>query len=85
MSNNKLNIYCVTSKIAPTLEKYLKLAGVGKKEFPKNYLSSNIKENIFYKEKAYSELTFHYWYWKNKLDLKQKDWNGFSQRRRHWI
>jgi hypothetical protein len=86
MSIDKLNIYCVTNRVVPKLEKLdLILAGVGEDEFPKNYFLSNIKENIFYKEKAYSELTFHYWYWKNKLDLNKKDWNGFSQRRRHWI
>jgi len=86
MNDNRLNIYCVTSKVTPTLEKLdFNLAGVGKNKFPKNYFLSNTKQNIFYKEKAYSELTFHYWYWKNKLDLNNKDWNGFSQRRRHWI
>ncbi len=86
MNNIKLNIYCVTNKIIPHLENLgLKLAGVGDYNFTSDYLLSNTKDNIFYKEKIYSELTFHYWYWKNILDLKDTSWNGFSQRRRHWI
>ena len=86
MTDKKLNIYCVTNKIIPYLESLeLKLAGVGESNFNKKYLLSNTKDNIFYKEKVYSELTFHYWYWKNILDLNDKSWNGFSQRRRHWI
>ena len=39
MNNSKLNIYCVTNKVTPTLEKFdFNLAGVGKIEFPKNYI-----------------------------------------------
>ena len=40
------------------------------------------KENIYNKEKHYSELAFHYWYWKNKLDINNENWIGFCQRRR---
>ena len=58
---------------------------VGKKIPPKNYITCNKDKNIFSKEKHYSELTFHYWYWKNKLDLNDKNWLGFCQKRRYWI
>ena len=86
MNLNKLNLYCVTNKITPYLEKTnLHLVGVGKTRFPKNYILSDSKDNIFIKEQYYSELTFHYWYWKNIMDLKDDNWHGFSQRRRHWI
>lgn len=86
MNLKKLNLYCVTNKIVPYLEKTnLNLAGVGKTKFPKKYIRSDTKDNIYYKEKYYSELTFHYWYWKNLMDLSDNNWHGFSQRRRHWI
>ena len=52
---------------------------------PKNYLRCNNKKNIYYKEKYYSELTFHYWYWKNLLNLKNTNWVGFCQKRRYWL
>ena len=51
-------------------------------------LSSNNLDNIFYKEEFYSELTFHYWFWKNKLkNFENKDnmWIGFCQKRRFWL
>ena len=82
----KLKIYCVTDKILKNLENTnLILAGVGKDNFPSNYLTCNTKDNIFVKEKHYSELTFHYWFWKNMLDKNEDIWIGFCQKRRFWI
>ncbi|MAE42423.1 hypothetical protein CMO93_01515, partial [Candidatus Woesearchaeota archaeon] len=49
------------------------------------YILSDTNDNIFSKEKYYSELTFHYWYWKNLLNLKSDEWVGFCQKRRFWI
>ena len=81
-----LKIYCVTNKVIPYLEdSKLLLAGVGKEKFNEKYIKSSIKQNIFYKEKHYSELTFHYWYWKNLLLSEQNQWVGFCQKRRFWI
>ena len=86
MTTNDLELYCVTNKPVPFIEDTnIFLAGVGKDKFSKNYILSNQGINIFDKEKYYSELTFHYWYWKNKLDLKSKKWIGFCQKRRYWI
>ncbi len=85
MSN--LNIYCVTDKDIPFLEKSnYKLAAVGKKKFSDKYLRCDNKDNIFHKEKNYSELTFHYWFWKNQLqNYNNHDWIGFCQKRRFWL
>ncbi len=81
-----MKIYCVTNKALPHLESsFLELAGVGLNNFPNTYLKSNKKINIFDKEKYYSELTFHYWYWKNLLDKEKNEWVGFCQKRRFWI
>ena len=81
-----IKIFCVTNKIVPTLDKTnLILAGVGQTKFPDNYLKCDGENNIFHKEKFYSELTFHYWYWKNMLANEDSDWVGFCQKRRFWI
>ena len=85
MSN--LEIYCVTDKEIPFLEESnYKLAAVGKGKFSDKYLKCNSKDNIFHKEQNYSELTFHYWFWKNQLQYKNnEDWIGFCQKRRFWL
>jgi len=81
-----LDIYCVTNKKLDFLEKTpFKLAAVGNENFSKDYIRCDSKDNIFYKEKYYSELTFHYWYWKNILPNEKQKWVGFCQKRRFWI
>ena len=82
----KLKIFCVTNKQVPALENSnFILSAVGDNDFGDNYIQSNIKDNIIYKEKYYSELTFHYWYWKNLLEEEDAEWIGFCQRRRLWL
>jgi len=81
-----MKIYCVTDKELNFIENsnYI-LAAVGKNIFNSKYLRCDYGDNIFYKEQYYSELTFHYWFWKNKLkDLSSEDWIGFCQKRRFW-
>ena len=63
-----------------------KLAAVGKKKFSDKYLRCDNMDNIFHKEENYSELTFHYWFWKNQLQhYNDHDWIGFCQKRRFWL
>ena len=83
----KLKIFCVTNKKLDYLENLdLNLVGVGKSKFNNKYLSCKKGKNIQHKEKNYSELTFHYWFWKNKLKKMDKNlWIGFCQKRRFWI
>tara|TARA_Y100001936_G_C16013589_1_gene635102 strand:+ start:224 stop:1030 length:807 start_codon:yes stop_codon:yes gene_type:complete len=84
--NNNLKIYCVTDKPLHRLENStLNLAGVGKSNFSDKYIKSDDKININLKEKYYSELTFHYWYWKNLLQTETSQWIGFCQKRRFWV
>ena len=82
-----LKIYCVTNKKLDFVSKSNYFFGwVGEEPAPKDYLSCNIQDNIFIKEKFYSELTFHYWYWKNILNSENDtDWIGFCQKRRFWV
>ena len=83
---SSLEIFCVTDKIIPNIEKTgYNIATPKNGSFPKNYLKSDVGENIIHKEKYYSELTFHYWYWKNMLDVNNNNWIGFCQKRRFWI
>ena len=84
MSNLKL--YCVTNKNLDFLEKLpINLVGVGQDHFPNKYIKCDSADNIYFKEKYYSELTFHYWYWKNLLNSETKEWVGFCQKRRFWM
>ena len=47
----KLQIYCVTNKLVPNLEKTsYNLACVGKGVFPDNYIRSDLGDNIFLKK-----------------------------------
>ncbi len=83
---NRMDIYCVTNKRVKFLENFsYKLSWVGDQSAPKNYLRCDNKNNIFFKEKYYSELTFQYWYWKNLINLEKNEWVGFCQKRRFWI
>ena len=87
MNTKNLKIYCVTNKEVDFInDKTHILSWVGGQNVPENYVSCNTGENIYYKEKFYSELTFHYWYWKNILPNENDNaWVGFCQKRRFWI
>ena len=85
---NKIKIYCVTNKLVNFIKKdNYKFGWVGKDIIAeKKYLKCDYGDNIFYKEQYYSELTFHYWYWKNLLKIEDsQQWVGFCQKRRYWI
>ena len=83
---SQLEIYCVTNKRLDILEDFnYKLGWVGKEAAPKNYIRCDDKDNIFFKERYYSELTFHYWYWKNLFSSNNSKWIGFCQKRRYWL
>jgi hypothetical protein len=81
-----LKLYCVTNKEVNFINNDVyNLAWVGKGKAPAGYIRCDNNDNIFFKEKFYSELTFHYWYWKNLLKLENDDcWIGFCQKRRYW-
>ena len=81
-----LKVLCVTNKVIKFMKpKNYSIGWVGREKPPKDYLTCNTQNNIFFKEKYYSELTFHYWYWKNKLDINDECWIGFCQKRRFWL
>jgi hypothetical protein len=72
------------------LEKVKKLGyipvGLGNDNFRQDWLRDNIEENISYKNKHYGEYSFHYWIWKNKMEIyNNNDWIGFCAYRRFWL
>ena len=81
-----LKIYCVTNREINSIDKKnYNFGWVGKEPAPNGYITCRENNDIFYKEKHYSELTFHYWYWKNLLASETSKWVGFCQKRRFWI
>lgn len=81
-----MKIYCVTHKPQPNIEKLgLIPVGLGTNKFPDNYLIENTLKNIAYKNEHYSEISFHYWIWKNILPTKKDgEWFGICQYRRYF-
>jgi len=85
---NKLNIYCLSlhNKDYNKIKSlgYIPV-GLGNNSFNPRWLKDNIGQNISEKNKFYGEYTFHYWFWKNKLnDIPNNEWTGFCAYRRFW-
>ena len=60
--------------------------GLGTDEFSKDWVRDNTGDNITEKNKYYGEYTFHYWFWKNKIDqIQDNTWIGFCAYRRFWL
>lgn len=59
--------------------------GLGENEFNVDWLRDNTGDNITHKNNSYGEYSFHYWFWKNKLEEIEEDtWIGFCAYRRFW-
>ena len=60
--------------------------GLGKEILLEGWLRDNKGENISEKNEFYGEYTFHYWFWKNKIDqIENETWIGFCAYRRFWL
>ena len=78
-----LEIYCITHKKLDLIEKLELIPfGVGNFSYPSNYLSDSSGINIANKNINYGDMTFHYWYWKNRNPKSINKWIGVSQYRR---
>ena len=85
----KLSMYCMAlNKDNLETIKDLNYIPVGLKnsDFSNEWLRDNTNENISEKNPFYGEYTFYYWYWKNLLNLKDKNnkWVGFCSYREYW-
>ncbi len=59
--------------------------GLGRDNFRAGWLKDNTGENISHKNDSYGEYSFHYWFWKNRIDqIKDNTWIGFCAYRRFW-
>jgi hypothetical protein len=59
--------------------------GLGNDNFNEHWIRDNTGENISSKNHKYGEYTFHYWFWKNKLNIiDDNKWIGFCAYRRFW-
>jgi hypothetical protein len=60
--------------------------GLGNSNFSNEWLKDSIGDNISHKNKWYTELTFHYYFWKNELQLvPDNTWIGFCAYRDMWV
>ena len=84
---NNFKLFCITHKPIKNIEKIgLIPAGVGKNNFPSNYIIENSGNNIADKNFCYSETSFHYWILKNLLPkLNENEWIGTFQYRRYFV
>ena len=86
---NKLKMYCICIH-----DRYYKIikklgyipVGLGKEILLEGWLRDDKGENISEKNEFYGEYTFHYWFWKNKIDqIENETWIGFCAYRRFWL
>ena len=85
----KLKMYCLClhNKHFQTVKKlgYIPV-GLGKGFFSPEWLRDNEGENISNKNEYYGEYTFHYWFWKNRIEqIENNTWIGFCAYRRFWL
>ena len=60
--------------------------GLGKEILLEGWLRDDKGENISEKNEHYGEYSFHYWFWKNKIDqIENETWIGFCAYRRFWL
>ena len=89
MNNNKLKMYCISIdendfKLIEDLS-YIPV-GLGEADFSNKWTRDNEGINISKKNKWYSELTFHYNFWKNKINtIEDNTWIGFCAYRDFWV
>ena len=88
---NNLKMFCLT--LEPAHKEFIKElgyipVGLGEKNFNNlnGCFTDKLGVSISEKNKNYGEYTFHYWLWKNYIDLKevQDGWFGFCQYRKFW-
>ena len=87
MNNLKIYCLCIHDELLEKVNKlnYVPVA-LGDKNYQDGWLRDNIGKNISHKNKYYGEYTFHYWLWKNKMEIfNDSDWIGFCAYRRFWL
>ena len=83
------NIYCLClhNELLDVVKKlnYIPV-GLGENLFDSEWIKDDMGTNISEKNKFYGEHSFHYWFWKNKIDkIEDNEWIGFCAYRRLWV
>ena len=83
-----ITMYCLSlhEKTLPTIKSlgYVPV-GLGTDNFSDEWLTDKTGDNIAHKNKFYGEYSFHYWFWKNKLQkIEDGKWIGFCAYREFW-
>ena len=86
---DKLKMYCISID-EKDLDLIVRLGyipvGLGNSNFSDKWLKDSAGINISHKNKWYTELTFHYFFWKNELPyISDNTWVGFSAYRDIWV
>ena len=87
MNNLKIHCLCIHDELLEKVKelKYIPV-GLGEKNYRSGWLRDNIGINISHKNRYYGEYTFHYWLWKNNMEIfNETDWVGFCAYRRFWL
>ena len=89
---NNLKMFCLT--LNPNHYNFIRdlsyiPVGLGEKKFnekEENWFTDKGEDSISEKNKNYGEYTFHYWLWKNYINLNETEdgWFGFCQYRKFW-
>ena len=83
-----MDIYCITHQKMDFIEQLnLIPVAVGETSCPKHYINEKKGINISDKNFNYGELTFHFWFWKNKLKtyVNTDQWFAMCHYRRFFI
>ena len=86
MNNAQMYCLCLKNGNLNVMKKldYIPV-GLGNDNFSDQWIRDNTLDNISHKNKYYGEYTFHYWFWKNKLNkIKDGKWIGFCAYREYW-
>ena len=79
MQNLKMFCLCIHDELLDKVKRInYEPVGLGQNEFKIGWLRDNTLINISNRNMYYGEYSFHYWIWRNKIDIfEEKKWVGF--------
>ena len=87
MKKTKIFCLCIHNELLDKVKRInYEPVGLGQNYFEEGWLRDNTLKNISNKNIYYGEYSFHYWIWKNKIDIfNEKHWVGFCAYRRFFL
>ena len=81
MENLTMYCLCIHDELINKVNKIgYEPVGLGQNNYQKGWLRDDTDENISNKNSYYGEYSFHYWIWKNKIDIFRKKKMGWILR-----